>query len=100
MFPPLLAKWTREQLHYILVRDNGRQALLIYVYEDGYYRLYAPDMLKGVMKGYIAEMTKNLYLWAKWLAYKLPLLTLIYVSQDDLNTNEDLINFKNGCILF
>ena len=28
----LLAKWTREHLHYVLVRDNGKQGVLIYVY--------------------------------------------------------------------
>ena len=41
VFAPLLAKWMREHLDYVLVRDNGRQALLIYVYENGCYRLYA-----------------------------------------------------------
>ena len=99
VFPPLLAKWTREQLHYILVRDNGRQALLIYVYDDGYYRLYAPDMLKGVMKGYIAEYDEELVSMGKVAeAYNQVITDLNYVSQDDLNTNEDLINFSNGLL--
>ncbi len=99
VFPPLLAKWTREQLHYILVRDNGRQALLIYVYEDGYYRLYAPDMLKGVMKSYIAEYDEELVSMGKVAeAYNQVTTDLNYVSQDDLNTNEDLINFQNGLL--
>ena len=99
VFPPLLAKWTREQLHYILVRDNGRQALLIYVYEDGYYRLYAPDMLKGVMKGYIAEYDEELVSMGKVAeAYNQITTDLNYVSQDALNSNEDLINFSNGLL--
>lgn len=99
VFPPLLAKWTREQLHYILVRDNGRQALLIYVYEDGYYRLYAPDMLKGVMKGYIAGYDEELVSMGKVAeAYNQITTDLNYVSQDDLNANEDLINFSNGLL--
>ncbi|MGI6711178.1 MAG: DNA primase family protein [Bacillota bacterium] len=99
VFPPLLAKWTRKQLHYILVRDNGRQALLIYVYEDGYYRLYAPDMLKGVMKGYIAEYDEELISMGKVAeAYNQVTTDLNYVSQDDLNANEDLINFSNGLL--
>jgi len=99
VFPPLLAKWTREQLHYILVRDNGRQALLIYVYEDGYYRLYAPDMLRGVMKAYIAEYDEELVSMGKVAeAYSQVTTDLNYVSQDDLNANEDLINFQNGLL--
>lgn len=99
VFPPLLAKWTREQLHYILVRDNGRQALLIYVYEDGYYRLYAPDMLKGVMKSYIVGYDEELVSMGKVAeAYNQVITDLNYVSQDDLNANEDLINFQNGLL--
>jgi MFS family permease len=30
--PPLLAKYIRNNLHYILVRDNARQGILIYVF--------------------------------------------------------------------
>lgn len=33
---PLLAKYVREHMQYVLVRDSGKQALLKYVYEDGY----------------------------------------------------------------
>ncbi|MDD2955851.1 MAG: phage/plasmid primase, P4 family [Oscillospiraceae bacterium] len=99
VFPPLLAKWTREQLHYILVRDNGRQALLMYVYEGGYYRLYAQDMLKGVMKGYIAGYDEELVSMGKVAeAYNQVTTDLNYVSQDNLNSNEDLINFNNGLL--
>lgn len=32
---PLLAKYVREHLDYILVRDNGKQGMLKYVYERG-----------------------------------------------------------------
>lgn len=99
VFPPLLAKWTREHLKYIFVRDNGRQALLIYVYEDGCYRLYAPDMLKGVMKSYIAEYDEELVSMGKVAeAYNQIITDLKYVGQDDLNSIEGLINFSNGLL--
>lgn len=99
VFPPLLAKWTREHLNYILVRDSGRQALLIYVYESGCYRLYAPDMLKGVMKSYIADYDEELVSMSKVAeAYSQITTDLNYVSQDQLDSNEMIINFKN-CLL-
>ena len=99
VFSPLLAKWTREHLDSILVRDNGKQALLIYVYEDGCYRLYAPDMLKGIIKGYIAEYDEELVFMTNVSeAYNQIVTDLSYASQDDLNSNELLINFKN-CLL-
>ena len=39
----------------MLVRDNGKQGLMKYVYENGYYRLYADNMLMGIIKQYIAD---------------------------------------------
>lgn len=47
---PLLAKYVREHMQYVLVRDNGKQALLKYVYEDGCYQLYADNMMMGRIK--------------------------------------------------
>ena len=62
---PLLAKHVRENLKYILVRDNGKQGLLKYVYEDGCYRLYSNDMLMGIIKQYIAEYDEELVKMSK-----------------------------------
>lgn len=96
---PLLAKWTREHLDYVLVRDNGKQALLIYVYEGGCYRLYAPDMLKGIIKSYLAEYDEELVSMGKVAeAYNQITTDLNYAAQDDLDSNELLINFAN-CFL-
>ena len=81
------------------VRDNGRQALLIYVYEDGCYQLYAPDMLKGVIKKYIAEYDEELVSMGKVNeAYNQIITDLNYAAQEDLNSDELLINFQN-CLL-
>ncbi len=99
VFAPLLAKWTREHLHYILVRDSGKQALQIYVYEEGFYKLNAPEMLKGAIKRYIAEYDEELVTMGKVNeAYNQIITDLNYVSQDELDSNEHLINFKN-CLL-
>jgi hypothetical protein len=99
VFAPLLAKWTREHLDYILVRDNGKQALLIYVYEDGCYRMHAPEMLKGVIKRYIAEYDEELVTMGKVNeAYNQIITDLNYISQNELDSNELLINFNN-CLL-
>ena len=57
---PLLARWTREHLCYLLVRDSGKQGLLKYVYENGCYKLYSTDMFLGVIKQYIADYDEEL----------------------------------------
>lgn len=94
---PLLAKYIRENQRYILVRDNGKQGTLIYVYKDGCYRLYAPDMMKGVIKSYIAAYDETLVRMSIVNEVFGHLTTdLNYVSQDELNADESLINFTNG----
>ena len=96
---PLLAKHVREHLDYILVRDNGKQGLLKYVYERGAYRLYADDMMKGIIKGFIAEYDEEL-VRIKPINETFQLLAtdLDYVPQENLNAREDVINFRNGLL--
>ena len=96
---PLLAKYIRENERYILVRDSGKQGILIYVYRDGCYRLYAPEMMKGVIKGYIAEYDETLVRMSVLGEVYGQLTTdLSFVSQDELNADEGIINFANGLL--
>lgn len=96
---PLLARYVREHLNYILVRDNGKQRLLKYVYENGCYRLYSNDMFMDIIKQCIADYDEELVKMSK-VAEALQHITtdLNYVSQDKLDTDENLINFKNGLL--
>jgi len=96
---PLLAKYVREHLRYVLVRDSGKQSLMKYVYENGCYRLYADNMLMGIIKQYIADYDEELVRMGI-VSETLQHITtdLNYVSQDELNANEDLINFRNGLL--
>ncbi|SCP98366.1 phage/plasmid primase, P4 family [Anaerobium acetethylicum] len=96
---PLLAKYVREHLRYVLVRDNGKQGLIKYVYENGCYRLYADNMLMGIIKQYIADYDEELVKMGK-VSETLQHITtdLNYVSQEELNADEDLINFSNGLL--
>lgn len=96
---PLLAKYVREYLDYILVRDNGKQGLLKYVYENGCYRLYSSDMLMGIIKQFIAAYDEELVKMSKVTETLQHITTdLNYVSQDDLDADENLINFENGLL--
>ena len=96
---PLLAKYVREHLCYVLVRDNGKQGLMKYVYENGCYRLYADNMLMGIIKKYIADYDEEL-VKMRMVSETLQHITtdLNYVSQDELNADEGLINFSNGLL--
>ncbi len=96
---PLLARFVREHLRYILVRDNGKQGLLKYIYEGGCYRLYSNDMLMGVIKRYIADYDEELVKMSKVSETMQHITTdLNYVGQDELDADESLINFQNGLL--
>lgn len=95
----LLAKWTREHLHYLLIRDNGKQGVLIYVYQDGVYKLYAPDMLKGIIKGYIVDYDEEMVRMNPVNeAFNQIITDTNYISQSELNADEGIINFRNGLL--
>ena len=96
---PLLAAYTREHLNYLLVRESGTQALVKYVYQNGVYTLYDLNMLHGVVKQYIADYDEELVkMNTVKEAVQLILSDLNYYSQDDLNADEDIINFQNGLL--
>ena len=70
-----------------------------YVYENGCYRLYSNDMFMGIIKQCIADYDEELVKMSK-VAEALQHITtdLNYVSQEELDADENLINFKNGLL--
>ena len=70
-----------------------------YVYENGCYRLYSNDMFMGIIKQCIADYDEELVKMSK-VAEALQHITtdLNYVSQEKLDADENLINFKNGLL--
>lgn len=96
----LLAQYIRENLHYLLVRDNGSQGLLKLVYEDGVYRLYADEMFKGCIKKFVEDYDPEL-VKIKQIneVYQHITTDIDYIGQDELDAREDIINFKNGLLV-
>lgn len=96
---PLLARHIRENLHYIFVRDSARGGVLRYVYENGCYRLYADEMLKGIIKNYITSFDESI-LQMKDVNEVFGNITtdLKFKTNEELNADEDIINFQNGIL--
>lgn len=96
---PALAEYVRQTLRYILVRNNGKEGVLLYVYKDGVYRLYSQDMMLGEIKKFIADYDPELVRMSDVNgAYQHIMTDLNYVPQDELNSDESLINFRNGLL--
>ncbi len=96
---PTLADYIRQHLSYIFVRDSARHGVLRYVYEGGVYRLYADDMLKGLIKNCIAAYDPEMIEMRKVdETFRILTTDLNYIKDSDLNADEDIINFRNGIL--
>ena len=97
---PALARYVREHTRYLLVRDSGTQGVQIYVYEKGVYRYYDEKMFKGIIRDCIASYDEDLVKMHQVNeAYQNILTDRNYISQNDLNSREDVINFRNGMLV-
>lgn len=96
---PLLADYIRDKVIYKLVRDSGKHSLQIYVYENGVYRLYAPDMFQGIIRDIIADYSRELVAMRDVKeTYDQLIKDRNYIRQEDLNSDESVINFRNGLL--
>ena len=96
---PLLAKHVRSYLPYVYVKDAAHDDPLLYVYVDGYYQLHSRDMMLGRIKEFITDYNETL-VKIRTLNEVMRLLEtdLTFTNQEDLNSREDIINFKNGLL--
>lgn len=94
---PLLAKYIREHCQYISVQDKLAKTARLFWYSDGVYAPISDDMLKGHIKGFITAVDETLLKMrdVREVAENIK-SDLKAISEDKLNANEDIINFKNG----
>lgn len=97
--PTRLAEWTRRHLRYKLVRDQATDSVRIFVYDGGVYQQYAPEMMLGKIKSFVADCAPELVTMPPVReAYQQIVTDLCYVSQDSLDADEELVNFRNGLL--
>lgn len=92
----LLVEHIRKNCYYFIAKNQGSDTSLIYWYEDGYYKLLSSNELKAKIKFFIPLEIAKPDIWEN--VYKDLLKTDDFISFDELNTDEDLINFKNGLL--
>ena len=96
---PKLAEYFRNNYRLISVRDGGKGGVNRYLYRDGCYRIIADDMLKGVIKSIIMDTDPCLLQMRDVNEVFQQIITdLNFMTNDQLNTEENLINFANGLL--
>lgn len=95
----LLAAYVRENLDYRFVRETNRGSRMKYVYRGGRYQIYSDDMFKGAIKQFIADYDEMLIkMSVVEEVFKMVATDVACISQTELNTDENLINFQNGLL--
>lgn len=91
---PNLSKFFRENVAYFFVKNYANGAILRYFYIKGYYQLKDDNELKGYIKSLIPlELQKVAYVNE---VYNLLITDLKFIPIENLNVDEDIINFENG----
>ncbi len=92
----LLAEHIREKADYCIVKRQGSETFFVYWYDGGYYKHLSSGEIKAKIKDYIPLEMRKPTVWEA--VYKDLISTEKYISHDELNTHENLINFKNGIL--
>lgn len=92
----LLAEYIRAEAHYYIVKRQGSETFFVYWYDSGYYKHLSSGEIKAKIKEYIPLEMRKPTVWEA--VYKDLISTDNYISYDQLNTEEHLINFKNGIL--
>lgn len=92
----VLSDYIKSNLNYLFVRENAMGSRLIYVYNDGVYRLVNEEEFKGFIKSFIPNEIRrskdiNEIFFDISTEHR-------YISCEMLNNDEKYINFKNGLL--
>jgi P4 family phage/plasmid primase-like protien len=91
-----LAKHIRQNSNYIFVRNEATESIFRYWYVDGCYKLISDNELKGYIKNFIPEPLQRIADIKE--VFELLIYDLKFVSMDELNNDENIINFENGLL--
>ena len=96
---PLLAKYIREQCHYISIHDRLSKQNRMFWYDKGVYKPVNDDIVQGYIKWHITSIDETLLKMRDVREVLQNLKTdLKFVDESQLNADENIINFENGLL--
>jgi len=96
-----LARYIEKKEKYLLVRNNAKDGMCIYVYQNGVYVSCSEDMLKKRIKDVIEDSDIELARMSSINETYQMIMTDgadSYKRQTELNSDENVINFKNTLV--
>ena len=96
LFAPKLARFIKNNVKYIFARNDSNSQVMRYFYEDGYYKKINDDELKSYIKDLIPLFMEKKHDINE--VFTLLTFDRVFKNIDELNDNENIINFKNGLL--
>lgn len=94
---PLLAKYIREHCHFITIHDRFSETDRMFWYDGGVYKPVSDNMFMGYIKKFITDFDETILKMRDVKEVMQDLKTdLNFVREQELNADEDIINFQNG----
>lgn len=93
---PLLHEYIRQHEKFLFVRGDASSAVHRYVYRQGVYRRISDKELMGIIRGYLPILFRVVQTINE--VFNLFEMDDNYISFDNLNDNENIINMQNGIL--
>jgi phage/plasmid-associated DNA primase len=93
---PMLYEYIKSHGQYIFARSDVKSFIQKYIYQKGVYKLVSDDEFRGIIRSYLPVLLQETKVINE--VYKLLLMDDCFISLDELNADENIINFKNGIL--
>lgn len=97
IIPQELFIYIIEHYHILSVKLGNSKGIVLYLYNDkGYYELWTESQTKAFIKSFLPRKIRTPRDWE--IVYKELITEATNTEETDLNSNEDIINFRNGVL--
>lgn len=95
IIPQELFIYIIEHYHILSVKLGNSKGIVLYLYNDkGYYEQWTESQAKAFIKSFLPKKIRKPSDWE--MVYKELITEATNTEETDLNSNEDIINFRNG----
>lgn len=93
----LFTEYCKNEFEYILVRTQGQDNEILYIYENGVYRVVSKNEIKGKILNLLPEDLRSNYIAEAVYKNLLSSSDMEKIKKfDELNIDNSIINLKNG----
>ncbi len=95
---PTLARFISDNIPYIFAKNRSKSGIIKYIYHDGKYKILDDEEILFFVKQFIEPISLHTMSALREVANLLMTDIEHHRKMEDMNANENIINFKNGIL--